>query len=78
MYAKARFSELRGELGQPLDVLARELRRPFGTVKAWASASRPEMSPPADVLAAMEEMVLERARARVRAAGYEVIRCRAA
>lgn len=78
MEAKARFNALREELGQPLDVLARELRRPYGTVKAWASPSRVEMVPPQDVLAAMDEMALERARSRIRAAGYEVIRRRAA
>jgi len=78
MSAKGRFNALREELGQPLDILARELRRPYGTVKAWASPSRMEMVPPADVLAEMEEMALERARARIRAAGYEVIRRRAA
>ncbi|MER8573358.1 hypothetical protein NKG99_14390 [Mesorhizobium sp. M1409] len=73
MNAKARFHELRGELRVPLDELARILRRPFGTVKAWGSDSRPDLIPPADLLAAMEAELVGRAIDRIRAAGFDVI-----
>ncbi|MER8571383.1 hypothetical protein NKG99_07060 [Mesorhizobium sp. M1409] len=78
MTAKARFNELRGGLRLPLDDLARLLRRPFGTVKAWASDSRPDLIPPPDVLAAMEAELVGQAIDRIRAAGFDVIRHRKA
>ncbi|TPK78222.1 hypothetical protein [Mesorhizobium sp. B2-4-17] len=73
MDPKARFNLLRGDLALPLDELARLLRRPYGTVKAWASDSRLDLIPPADVLAAMEAEMVGRAIARIRAAGFDVI-----
>jgi hypothetical protein len=73
MNAKARFNELRGELRLPLNDLACILRKPFGTVKAWASDSRPDLSPPADVLAAMETELVGRATDRIRSMGFDVI-----
>ena len=76
--SKVRFGELRGELRLPLDEIARILRRPFGTVQAWASASRPEMIPPADVLAELEAAVVDQAIRRCRAAGMEIFRRKAA
>ena len=78
MMAKDRFNELRGELALPLDELARILHRPFATVKAWASASRRDCVPSADILAEMEAELVARAIARCRAAGFEVTRQRAA
>ncbi|MFD2054217.1 hypothetical protein ACFSQT_14270 [Mesorhizobium calcicola] len=71
--AKARFNDLRGELGVPLDELATLLRRPFGTVKAWGSESRPDCVPPANALGSMEAELVARAISRCRAAGLEVI-----
>jgi len=73
MDAKARFHELRGEMRLPLDDLARILRKPFGTVKAWGSDSRPDLIPPADVLAAMEAELVGRAVDCIRAAGMDVV-----
>ncbi|MBZ9798716.1 hypothetical protein [Mesorhizobium sp. ES1-4] len=78
MSAKAHFNELRRELRVPLDDLARILRRPFGTVKAWASDNRPNLIPPADVVAAMEAELVGRAMDRIRAAGFDVFRRKAA
>lgn len=78
MDAKARFNELRSELGAPLDEIARMLGMSYGTLKAYGSASRPEMVPPADLLEAMERTALQAAIDRCRASGLEVIRRRAA
>lgn len=73
MDAKARFNELRAELGLPLDQLAALVRRPYGTVKAWAAVGRVEMAPPNDILETLDATILQRAIERCRIAGYEVI-----
>ena len=73
MSPKARFNALRRDLALPRDQLARLLGKPFGTVQASASDSRPECVPPTEVLAALEAELVGQAIDRIRKAGFEVI-----
>lgn len=73
MDPKARFNVLRAELGISLEQLARDLGMSYGTLKAYAAPSRPDMIPPPDVLDAMQRTLLQLSIDRVRAAGLEVI-----
>lgn len=71
MSNKDQFNQLRKEIALPLKELAAVLGLGYGTVKAYASDGNPRV-PPYDVLARMQNFIIERSVARLERLGFEV------